>query len=615
MFLFLSLFLFNPNRYKNRKLSYKMKDFLKFTLATITGIILSSILLFFFGTVLFFGVVSSADTEVLLKDNSILRLKLSGNLQDRVLTDNTLQSLLGKDQADYGLEDVLHAIKKAKEEEKIKGIYIDAGSLNTYYASLWEIREALSDFKESGKFIISYADFYTQGLYYLSSVSDKIILNPQGAVHWSGLSSTPIYFKNLLDKLGVEMQVFKVGTYKSAVEPYISNEMSEANREQLTALLGNTWNSLLSAVSKDRNITPDSLNLLADQMLMFQPTEALLAGNVVDTLLYKTEVDAVLKEELGIDEDQSLNFIGISEMARVRENTPKDKSGNLLAVYYASGEIIDSEPKFSLQSTNYIVGSKVIKDLKKIEENKHIKAVVLRVNSPGGSAYASEQIWKTLKDLTKKKPVIVSMGDYAASGGYYIASAADTILATPTTLTGSIGIFGMYPNTEELTKKIGIHIGSVKTNPFADFGLMGRGLNPEEQALIQLSINRGYDLFLARCAEGRKTTPEEIHKIAEGRVWTGEMAKELNLVDGIGGLEAAIKLAAEKAGIEAYAVTSYPAKESMLSLLLKSTNSSVLKALIDQEPLFQFHNPINLLNSLNEGSYIQARLPFDLNIQ
>lgn len=592
-----------------------MKDFLKFTLATITGIVLSTILLFFIGTILVFGIISSSDTEVILKDNSILQLKLSGDLEDRVLTDNSWQSFLGKEGIDYGLEDILHSIKRAKEEDKIKGIYIDAGSLSTYYGSLWEIREALSDFKESGKFIISYADFYSQGLYYLSSISDQVILNPHGGVNWSGLSSNPIYFKNLLNKLGVEMQIFKVGTYKSAVEPFISDEMSKENREQLTALLGNTWKNLLTSVSEDRKISIDSLNLLADEMARLQPTETILASNMVDTLLYKTEVDALLKEKLGIDSDDKLNFIGISQMAKVRESTPKDKSGNLLAVYYASGDIIDNEPSFSLQPTNHIVGSKVVKDLKKLEENKHIKAVVFRVNSPGGSAYASEQIWKAIKDLKKKKPVIVSMGDYAASGGYYISSAADTILATPTTLTGSIGIFGMYPNTEGLTEKIGINVGSVKTNRFSDFGMIGRGLDKDEQALMQLNVNRGYDLFLARCAEGRKTTPDEIHKIAEGRVWTGEMAKELNLVDGIGGLELAVKLAAEKAELDSYTVTSYPAKENMLSLLLKSTNSSVLKAISNKEVLFHLYNPLNFLNSLTEGSYIQARLPFDLNIQ
>ncbi len=592
-----------------------MKDFLKFTLATITGIVLSTILLFFIGTILVFGIISSSDTEVILKDNSILQLKLSGDLEDRVLTDNTWQSFLGKEGIDYGLEDILHAIKRAKEEDKIKGIYIDAGSLSTYYGSLWEIREALSDFKESGKFIVSYADFYSQGLYYLSSISDQVILNPRGGVNWSGLSSNPIYFKSLLNKLGVEMQIFKVGTYKSAVEPFISDEMSKENREQLTALLGNTWKNLLTSVSEDRKISIDSLNLMANEMARLQPTETILASNMVDTLLYKTEVDALLKEKLGIDSDDKLNFIGISQMAKVRESTPKDKSGNLLAVYYASGDIIDNEPSFSLQPTNHIVGSKVVKDLKKLEENKHIKAVVFRVNSPGGSAYASEQIWKAIKDLKKKKPVIVSMGDYAASGGYYISSAADTILATPTTLTGSIGIFGMYPNTEGLTEKIGINVGSVKTNRFSDFGMIGRGLDKDEQALMQLNVNRGYDLFLARCAEGRKTTPDEIHKIAEGRVWTGEMAKELNLVDGIGGLELAVKLAAEKAELDSYTVTSYPAKENMLSLLLKSSNSSVLKAISNKEVLFHLYNPLNFLNSLTEGSYIQARLPFDLNIQ
>ena len=592
-----------------------MKDFLKYTLATITGIFLSSILLFFLSTIFFFALLSSSDTEVIIKDNSILRLKLEGDLKDRILTDNSFLSIMGKEQKSYALEDILHAIKKAKEEDKIKGIFIDAGMLNTYYASLWEIREALEDFKKSGKFIISYADYYTQGLYYLSSVSDRVVVNPSGKVIWQGLASNPRYYKDLLSKIGVEMQIFKVGTYKSAVEPFMSNEMSTENREQLTVLLGNTWNNLLSSISEDRNISIDSLNILADEMLMLQPIEKALAANMVDTLLYKSEIDALINEQLGADSDKKLNFIDVDAMTKVKDNTPKDKSGNVIAVYYASGDIVDQDAGFSLQGTSQIVGSKVVKDLKKIEENKSIKAVVFRVNSPGGSAYASEQIWKAIQDLKKKKPVIVSMGDYAASGGYYISSAADTILAAPTTLTGSIGIFGMYPNAEELAKKLGVSIGSVKTNNFSDFGVLGRGLNRDEQALMQLNVNRGYDLFLQRCAEGRKTTTEEIHKIAEGRVWTGEMAKELNLVDGIGGIKDAVKLAAEKAEIEAYTLTSYPAKESMLNMLLKSANSSVLKTLINQDPFVEFYTPVYLMNDLLNGSYIQARMPFDLDIQ
>lgn len=592
-----------------------MRDFIKYTLATITGIILASFLLFFLSTIVFFGLVSSTETEVVIRDNSVLRLKLNGELKDRVLSDDTFSFLLGKDQINYGLEDILDAINKATTNEQIKGIYIEAGNLSTSYSSLWEIREALSKFKEAGKFIISYADHYTQGLYYLVSVSNKVILNPQGMIFWAGLSSNPIYFKDLLSKIGVEMQVFKVGTYKSAVEPYISNEMSNENKEQLTALLDNTWKNVLTSVSEDRKISVDSLNYLADQMLMFQPTETLLTNHVVDTLLYKTEVEALINSHLGVDTDKKMNYVSVNDMAKFKQKTPKDRSGNLLAVYYASGEIIDEAPAYSMQASDYIIGNKMVKELKKIEEDKHIKAVVLRVNSPGGSAYASEQIWKAVKDLKKKKPVIVSMGDYAASGGYYISSAADTILATPTTLTGSIGIFGMYPNTKEITQKIGIHIGSVKTNQFSDFGVIGRGLDKEEQALMQAHVNRGYDLFLARCAEGRKTTPNEIHKVAEGRVWTGEMAKELNLVDNLGGLEAAIQLAAEKAEIDAYTLMSYPEKESLLTTLLKSSNSSVIKAIIKQEPLFQIYNPIHLINHLKSGNLLQARLPLELNIK
>ncbi|MEG0647958.1 MAG: signal peptide peptidase SppA, partial [Bacteroides sp.] len=538
-----------------------MKDFFKFTLATVTGIILSSIVLFIIGIVTVFGIVSSADTETIVKKNSVMMLDLNGTLMER--SQGELEQLLSKLSGDetnvYGLDDIMASIKKAKENDNIKGIYIQATSLGTSYASLQAIRTALVDFKESGKFIVAYADTYTQGLYYLSSVADKVMLNPEGMVEWRGIASSPIFYKNLLDKLGIEMQVFKVGTYKSAVEPFISTEMSPANREQVTAFIGSIWGQIVDGVSTSRKITPDSLNAYADRMLMFYPAETSLNSGLVDTLIYKNNVRDYLKTLVKVEEDDRLPILGLTDMMGVKKNVPKDKSGNIVAVYYASGEITDQP--ISSVSEEGIVGSKVIRDLRKLKEDDDVKAVVLRVNSPGGSAFASEQIWHAVKELKSKKPVIVSMGGYAASGGYYISSIADTIVAEPTTLTGSIGIFGMFPNAKGLADKIGITYDVVKTNQFSDFGNIMRPLNTDEQALMQMMVARGYDLFVNRCAEGRHMSKEAIEKVAEGRVWTGEAAKQLGLVDELGGIDKALDIAVKKAAIEGYSVVSYPDKE------------------------------------------------------
>lgn len=306
------------------------------------------------------------------------------------------------------------------------------------------------DFRSSGKFIIAYGDFYTQGLYYLSTIADKILLNPKGQIEWRGLASTPIFYKELLDKLGIEMQVFKVGTYKSAVEPFINTEMSEANREQVNEYINSIWNEMVKGVSESRHITPESLNQIADQMVMFTQTEKLVDYRIVDTLIYKNDVRTYLKDMMKLGEDDRLPVLGLPEMVNVKKNIPKDKSGNIIAIYYAAGAI-DSGSSSSIEEE--IVSNKVIRDLRKLKDDKNVKAVVFRVNSPGGSAFGSEQIWYALEELKAKKPVVVSMGNYAASGGYYISCGADYIVAEPTTLTGSIGIFGMIPNVENLTKK------------------------------------------------------------------------------------------------------------------------------------------------------------------
>ena len=592
-----------------------MKDFLKFTLATVTGIILSSIVLFIIGMVTLFGIMAASDTETIVKKNSVMILDLNGTLVERTQEDplGILSQLFNDDSNTYGLDDILSSIKKAKENEDIKGIYLQANSLGTSYASLQEIRNALLDFKESGKFVIAYADSYTQGLYYLSSAADKVLLNPKGMIEWRGIASTPLFYKDLLQKIGVEMQIFKVGTYKSAVEPFIATEMSPANREQVTTFISSIWSQVTEGVSASRNIPVDSLKAYADRMLMFYPAEESVRCGLADTLVYRNDVRDYLKRLVDMDEDDNLSLLGLGDMINVRKNVPKDKSGNIIAVYYASGEITDYPG--SATSEEGIVGSKVIRDLRKLKENDDVKAVVLRVNSPGGSAFASEQIWYAVKELKTKKPVIVSMGDYAASGGYYISCGADTIVAEPTTLTGSIGIFGIVPNVKELTDKIGLSYDVVKTNKYADFGNIMRPFSEGEKALLQMMVAEGYDTFITRCAEGRHTTKEAIEKIAEGRVWTGEAAKELGLVDELGGIDKALEIAVAKAGVGGYAIVSYPEKKDVLSSLLDTKPTNYVESQLLKSKLGEYYRQFGLLTNLKEQSMIQARVPFELNIK
>lgn len=586
-----------------------MKDFIKFTFASVLGVVLAGIIFTILGIVTMVGMVASSDTETVVKENSIFVLDLEGTLSERV-KDNPLQTLMGEENQAYGLDDILASIQKAKDNEDIKGIYLQTAFLETSFASLEEIRHALLDFKESGKFIVAYADQYTQDMYYLASVADKIIVNPQGSISWHGLASQPIFYKDLLKKVGVEMQIFKVGTYKSAVEPFIATEMSDANREQVTAFMASIWGRLLEDVSASRNIPVEALNKLADEMMELQPAETYIANGLADTLLYKDGVLDYLKEISGREADESLRTLSLAEMKNVKRNTPLDKSGNIIAVYYAFGGIDDStSPEEGINS------EKVIKDLRKLREDETIKAVVLRVNSPGGSAYGSEQIWREVVLLKEKKPVIVSMGDYAASGGYYISCAADYIVADPTTLTGSIGIFGMFPNMEELlTDKLGLHFDMVKTNKFADMGTLARPFNADERAAMQNYINNGYKLFVKRCADGRGMSVEAIEKIAEGRVWTGATAKELGLVDELGGLDKAIEIAAQKAEVEAYSLLTYPSKESIFSSLMNEGKNNYIEGQL-METLGESYSSLKFIQNVKDMDRIQARMPFDLRIQ
>lgn len=591
-----------------------MKDFLKYTLATVTGLVITGVLFFFIGIMVISGIAASSDTSVTVKKNSILMLNLDGQLSERV-QDKPWTRIFGNDDQSIGLDDVLSAIKKAKSNDDIKGIYIQAKLLSSSFASYQEIRDALLDFKKSKKFIIAYSDTYTQGLYYLSSVADKIILNPQGSITWKGLATQITYMKNLFDKLGVEQQVFKVGTFKSAVEPLTSTSMSDANRLQMTDLLGSLWGKMVKDVAASRHLTPSRLNEIADNgTVLFNDAKMCISTHMADTLLYKSDVKDYLKKKIGIDKDDNLNILGINDMSNVKDKASKDKSGNEIAVYYACGDIVDESSTSSSLSDEQIVGDEVVSDLRDLRENDDVKAVVLRVNSPGGSAFASEQIWHAIQLLKAKKPVVVSMSDYAASGGYYISCGANKIVAEPTTLTGSIGIFGVIPNFTKLANKIGLTFDGVKTNKMSDLGVLGTSLTPEEKSLIQMRIANGYNTFVSRCAQGRKMSKSAIESIAQGRVWSGEKALKLGLVDEMGNIDKAIAIAAKLSKISNYSITSYPEQKSILSALLKEKPDNYIETRLLKSRLGNYYEAFSFINSLQKQSTIQARIPFFLNI-
>lgn len=591
-----------------------MKQFLKFMLATIVGVFVSGFILMILGIVIFAGAIASSDSETIVPENSVFMLKLDAPLEERS-QESPLDFLMGDDNATIGLDDVIASIRKAKSNENIKGIYLDMSSFGGSYAtaSLQAIRRELLDFKKSGKFLIAYGDQYSQGGYYLASTADKVLLNPVGSLGWHGLSMEIMFLKDAMQKVGVKAQVFRVGTYKSAVEPYIATEMSPANREQQQAFVNSFWTQMLTDVAASRKMVEDSLNAMADRYMDVVQAKDIVKARLADQLMYKDEVISLLKKKVGIDEDDDLELLTLDEMTRVKDVTPKPKDGNGIAVYYAYGAIVDNAP--SKYQSEGIVGKRMAAELRELRDNDDIKAVVIRVNSPGGSAFASEQIWREVKRLKEKKPVVVSMGDYAASGGYYISCAADEIFAESNTLTGSIGVFGIFYDASELmTDKLGVHFDGVKTNVHSDLGSMGRPFNADEQNLIQQNVNNTYSLFVSRCAEGRKMSDEAIRRIAEGRVWTGAKAKELKLVDRIGGLDDAIAAAAKKANVKEYALLTYPEKEGMFSSLFSSgtdryIESRVVKAFGDYYQYFEW------LRNVENTDKVQARLPFFFTIR
>ena len=590
-----------------------MKKFFKNTLAYALALVIAGLVLPIVGLGIVAGIAAASGESGDIEKNSVLFLDLNGIIEERAV-ENPFASMLNDELKTYGLDDIIAAIKEAKKNESIKGIYLQAGAVEgASGASLEEIRGELASFKESGKFIVAYGDQYSQELYYLATVADKLILNPQGSIGWHGLASTPVFYKDLLEKIGVEMQVFKVGTYKSAVEPFIATEMSDANREQLTEMLDSTWDELLTAVSASRGVSKEKLDDYADRFMDFCPAEEYVACGMADTLLYKDGVQAYLKSLTGIDGDDDLNLVTMETMKeRLKLNKMVEDAADKskVAVYYAFGEIDGSASSLD----EGINSKKVIKELRDLREDDDVKAVVLRVNSPGGSAYGSEQIWREVTLLKAAKPVVVSMGDYAASGGYYISCAADCIVASPITLTGSIGIFGVIPSAEKLLKeKIGLGFDVVKTNPMADFGNMSRTFTPQERVVLQNYVNNGYALFLKRCADGRGVAVEDIAKIAEGRVWTGSKAKEIGLVDELGDLDKAVEIAAQKAGLADYSVKAYPEEKPLIEKLMDTKKEDYMETMA-RETFDGYYNSVKFLRNIGNCDRIQARLPFELNI-
>ena len=590
-----------------------MKDFLKYVLATITGIIVLGLIMGIFFVISLVGLAASSASTVPVEKNSVFTFMLSGQVDERV-QDDFVGQLTGQVSENMGLEDIVASIKKAKTNEDIKGIYIEAGIFSVDApATAHAIREALLDFKKSGKWIVAYGDSYTQTSYYICSVADKIYLNPQGMVDWHGLASNPYFLKDLLAKFGVKVQLCKVGKYKSAPEMLTADKMSEPNREQVTAYMTGIWNVMLKDVSASRKIPVDSLNAYADRFVALANQPDLVKMKLIDKLMYTDEVKGEIKKLLKIDADEDIKQLSLSDMINVKGAKEK---GDEIAIYYAYGEIVDSETGSLTEQGHNIVANTVCKDLEKLANDDDVKAVVLRVNSPGGSAYASEQIWHAIQMLKAKKPVVVSMGGYAASGGYYISCGANYIYTEPTTVTGSIGIFGMFADFSGLlTEKLGVKFDEVKTNKHAAFGTIARPFNEEELALLDQYIGRGYELFRKRVADGRKLSIDAVEEIAQGRVWLGNDALGIKLVDAIGSMDDAVKKAAQLAKLSEYKTKGYPEPTDWFTQLLNKTNKNNYLDEQMRATFGEYYEPLRYVKNLDKQSAIQARLPFFFSIK
>ena len=592
-----------------------MKDFIKNVLATMVGMFGFFIVMGVIGMMSIIGMIASGNAAQNVEKNSVFVLNLSGTISEQG-SENPLSMFTGDNSLNSGLNDILSSIKKAKANDDIKGIYIEAGALAANYATLQEIRNALADFRKSGKWIVAYGDFYTQGAYYVASVADKVYINPNGIVDWHGIGAQTMFYKDFMAKFGVKWEVVKVGTFKSATETFTEEKMSDANRLQTQTFIDGTWRNVCDAVSKSRGISVDSLNSYADSYLALQATETLMKAKMVDGMMYGDQVKDAVKKMMKLDKGDDIAQLTLNDMLNVKDGKVE---GSEIAVYYAEGDIVQ-DPKAATMfgNNNYIASRKVCKDLEDLMNDDDVKAVVVRINSGGGDAYASEQMWHQMSELRKVKPVVVSMGDYAASGAYYMSAPASWIVAQPNTLTGSIGIFAVIPDLSGLvTTKLGVRFDEVKTNRNSNFGnLMARPFNAEEKAMLQASVNRGYSLFRQRVAEGRRLPVESVEKIAQGRVWLATDALNIKLVDQLGGIDDAVKKAAQLAKLKDYYTSDYPAAASWMDAMLNSMSSS--GTYLDEQlrqTLGDFYQPFTMLRSIDKREAIQARIPYAISIK
>jgi protease-4 len=590
-----------------------MKQFFKFVLASMVGLLITSGIILVIIIIFIFGLFSSAsDKTVEVEPNSVLQIALKNPITERT-PDNPLSGLnfLGLDgEKTIGLNDILSNIKKAKTDDNIKGIFLDESELSAGEATIEEIRNALIDFKKSGKFVVAYSEVYTQGFYYLASVADKVYINPKGIFEFHGFNSQITFLKGALDKLGIEVQIIKVGTYKSAVEPFFLTKMSDANRMQVNSYLGSLYDHFLTGISESRKINKDSLFNYANNLKIRFPEDA-LKYKLVDGLKYKDEILDELKQRVGIGTKDDLKSVDLSDYTNsAAQKEDKKESKNRIAIVYASGEINGGEG-----DDNSIGSERLTKALRKVRLDDKVKAVVLRVNSPGGSSLASDVIWREVMLTKKVKPIIVSMGDYAASGGYYISCAADSIIAEPNTLTGSIGIFAILPNMQKLfNDKLGITFDGVQTGKYADLGDISKPLTPEEKAILQNQVNHGYDDFTKAVATGRHKTQAYINSIGQGRVWTGTQAVTIGLVDRLGNINDAIHSAAREAKIKNYNLVTYPEQKSFLDKFGSGLTSEMKMRAIKSElgDNFKYYEQIKGATQMMRTP--QARLPYDIAI-
>lgn len=597
-----------------------MKSFLKYVFATIVGLILTVAICGFVCFFFFAAFISSFQSESsMIEENTILKLTLSENIPDKVNNDFDnfdFQSFKAKEEF-LGLNDILKAIEKAKGDDKIKGIYLELSSIGGGLSTIEEIRNKLIDFKKSGKFILSYSTGYSQGAYYLASISDKIYLNPQGAVEWKGLNMQVLFYTGLLEKLGIEMQIFRHGQYKSAIEPFINKEMSEANKKQSITLIQSIWDDMCNKVSSSRGISVEKLNTIADNLEALKANSA-MDSKIVDALKYYDEIVEELKTLSGNIGNEKEIFVTLGKYHK--QSNPitdiksiKTSKTDKIAVIFAEGEIVDGNT-----SNNNIAGDNFAATIRKIREDKDVKAVVLRVNSPGGSGLASEIIWREIKLTREVKPIVVSMGNYAASGGYYIACPANYIYAQPNTITGSIGVFGMLPNLKGLTEeKFGITIDGVKTNENSDFGNLFRPANEAESTFIQNTVEEFYNTFLARVAEGRSIDKALVDSIGQGRVWSGLNAIEIKLVDSIGGLNNALNKAKELANIkdDNYILKEYPEKANMFSMFFNGIEAKISESKIKKILGNEYYYSYKTIEKIKNTNGLQSRLEYDIIIK